>query len=94
MQENEKIKVIFNAKNFGQFNYPYYGLLQTNGDCVILLCADFQDPIEMLPRFVKEWEKGYKIVIGQKTASKENKFMYFLRFCVVLWQNLAFEGQV
>lgn len=78
-REDLNIKAIFNAKNFGQFNSPYYGLQQTTGDCVILLCADFQDPIEMIPKFIREWEQGYKIVIGQKTSSKENKTMYFLR---------------
>lgn len=78
-QNNKKVKAIFNAKNFGQFNSPYYGLLQTTGDCTILICADFQDPVDMIHRFVKEWEKGFKIVIGQKTSSRENKFMYFLR---------------
>lgn len=78
---NNRIKAIFNAKNFGQFNSPYYGLLQTTGDCTILLCADFQDPIEMIPQFVSEWEKGYKIVIGQKKTSRENVLMYFLRSC-------------
>ena len=79
--DNPNIKAILNAKNFGQFNSPYYGLLQSTGDCTILLCADFQDPIEMISQFVHEWEKGYKIVIGQKTTSKENRFMYFLRSC-------------
>ena len=79
--ENDKIKAIFNAKNFGQFNSPYYGLLQTTGDCTILMCADFQDPVYMITEFVKEWENGYKIVIGIKTTSKENKIMYFLRSC-------------
>lgn len=78
---DHRIKAIFNAKNFGQFNSPYYGLLQTSGDCTVLLCADFQDPIGMIPKFVREWENGYKIVIGQKTASQENKMMYFLRSC-------------
>lgn len=73
------IKAIFNAKNFGQFNSPYYGLQQTTGECVILVCADFQDPIEMLPKFVHEWENGYKIVIGKKTTSRENKLMYLIR---------------
>lgn len=76
---NSKIRAIFNAKNFGQFNSPYYGLLQTTGDCTILMCADFQDPIDMIPKFVHEWEQGYKIVIGIKSKSKENKLMYFLR---------------
>lgn len=79
--ENQKIKAIFNAKNFGQFNSPYYGLLQTTGDCVIFMCADFQDPVEMIPKFVTEWEKGYKIVCAIKASSKENKFMRFLRTC-------------
>lgn len=78
---NPKIRAIFNAKNFGQFNSPYYGLLQTNGECTILMCADFQDPIYMIPKLVHEWEQGYKIVIGIKSKSKENKIMYFLRSC-------------
>lgn len=78
---NKKIKAIFNTKNFGQFNSPYYGLQQTTGECTILMCADFQDPVHMIIDFLKEWENGYKIVIGIKTTSKENKLMYFLRSC-------------
>lgn len=77
--ENPKIKAIFNAKNFGQFNSPYYGMLQCTGDCVISMVADFQDPVELIPKYVHEWENGYKIVIGIKTTSQENKFMYWLR---------------
>lgn len=78
-ENNHKIKAIFNCKNFGQFNSPYYGLQQTTGDCTILMCADFQDPVDMIPKFVEEWENGYKIVIGIKNKSKENKLIYFLR---------------
>ena len=77
--KNKHIKAIFNAKNFGQFNSPYYGMLQTTGDCTILMVADFQDPIDMIPQFISEWEKGYKIVIGIKTSSKENPIMYRVR---------------
>lgn len=77
--KNKNIKAIFNAKNFGQFNSPYYGMLQTSGDCTITMACDFQDPIEMLPKFVAEWENGYKIVIAIKTSSRENKLMYMLR---------------
>lgn len=77
--ENPKVKAIFNAANFGQMRSPVYGLKQTDGDCTIKMCADFQDPIEMIPQFVKEWENGYKVVIGVKTRSKENPLMYALR---------------
>ena len=80
-EKNKRIKAIFNVKNFGQFNSPFYGLLETTGDCTVLLCADFQDPVSMITRFVHEWEQGYKIVIGIKSTSKENRFMYFLRSC-------------
>jgi glycosyltransferase involved in cell wall biosynthesis len=78
-KKDKKTKAIFNSNNFGQFNSPYYGLISTTGDCTISVCADFQDPIEMIHKFVKEWENGYKIVIGIKTKSKESKLMYFLR---------------
>ena len=78
-RQNPKIKAIFNAKNFGQFNSPYYGMLQTSGDCVILLCCDFQDPVEMIPKIVEEWEKGAMIVSCIKTKSKENPIMRFFR---------------
>lgn len=80
-REDKNVKAIFNSRNFGQFNSPFYGLLQTTGDCSIILCADFQDPVEMIPKFVREWENGYRVVIGQKTNSKENKLIYFLRGC-------------
>lgn len=77
--QNRRVKAIFNAKNFGQFNSPYYGILQTTGDCTISMVCDFQDPLELIPKYLEEWEKGYKIVIGIKTSSKENKIMYGLR---------------
>lgn len=78
-KQNPKIKAIFNAKNFGQFNSPYYGMQQTTGDCTILMCCDFQDPIEMIPQIVAEWENGAKIVSCIKTASKENPIIRMFR---------------
>lgn len=78
-KKNKKIKAIFNVTNFGQFNSPFYGMCQTTGDCTITMCCDFQDPVELIPRFVEEWEKGHKIVSGIKTSSKENPVIYFMR---------------
>ncbi len=77
--QNPRIKAIFNVTNFGQFNSPFYGMCQTTGDCTITLCCDFQDPVELIPVFVKKWEEGHKIVSAVKTSSKENGFIYFLR---------------
>ncbi len=78
-KNNPKLKAIFNTRNFGHIRSPYYGLLQTTGDCTISMCADFQDPPELIPEFVHAWEEGYKVVIGIKTNSEESKFMYWIR---------------
>lgn len=80
-QKDKHIKAIFNTKNFGPNNSPLYGLVHSTGDCAILFCADFQDPVDMIPVLIQEWEKGYKIVSCIKTTSQENKFVRFLRTC-------------
>lgn len=78
-EKNKNVRAIFNAKNFGQSKSPYYGMLQTSGDCTIPIAADLQEPPEVIVDFVKEWEKGYKIVIGIKNKSEESKMMYLCR---------------
>ena len=78
-RENKKLKAIFNVTNFGQFNSPFHGMCSLDGDCVIPVCADFQDPVELIPVFVHEWEKGHKIVSGVKSSSRESGIVYFLR---------------
>ena len=77
--KDKHIKAIFNAKNFGQFNSPYYGMLQTDGDATMLMAADFQDPPELIEQYVQGWEEGYKIVIGIKEQSSDGRFIYALR---------------
>lgn len=77
--KNKNVKAIFNAKNFGPMNSPFYGLCQATGDCAILFCCDFQDPLEMIPKMIAEWENGYSIVCCRKTSSRENPIMRFLR---------------
>jgi len=78
-QQDRQVKVILNARNFGHIRSPYYALLQAHGDAVISIVADLQDPPELLRDFLQQWEEGYKIVIGVKTASKESGVIYRLR---------------
>lgn len=80
-KNNKYVKAIFNAKNFGFSRSTFYGITQSLGDCCILLFADMQDPPDLITEFVKQWERGYKIVIGIKNKSKENKLMYWIRSC-------------
>jgi polyisoprenyl-phosphate glycosyltransferase len=77
--KDKNVKIIVNSRNFGHIRSPWHGLLQAEGDAVITMCADFQDPPELIPEFLKKWEDGYKMVFAQKTKSKENKLVYLLR---------------
>ena len=76
---DKKVKVILNSKNFGHIRSPFYGLLQSTGDACILMASDFQDPVYMITKYVEEWKKGSKIVLGKKITSEENSFIFSIR---------------
>lgn len=73
------VKVIVNARNFGHIRSPFHGMMQCNGDAVISIVADLQDPPAMIVDFIRKWEEGYKIVIGVKEQSYEAQWMFKLR---------------
>lgn len=73
------VRVICNTRNFGHIRSPYHGLLQGEGDAVICMASDLQDPPALIPQFIQRWEEGYKVVLGVKSSSQETPFFYFLR---------------
>lgn len=84
-KQDNRIKVIFNARNFGHIRSPYYGIIQASGDAVIYLASDLQDPPELISDFIEKWEQGFKIVLGVKKQTEETfllsnvrKFYYWL----------------
>jgi len=76
---DRNVKIIVNTRNFGHIRSPFYGLLQSSGDAVVLLCADLQDPPSLILDFVKKWEAGYKVVLGVKKTSQESIVMFAVR---------------
>ena len=77
--QDPRVKVILNARNFGHIRSPYYGILQSQGAATIYLASDLQDPPEMIPEFIAEWERGYKLVMAIKPVSKSSPLMHSLR---------------
>jgi len=73
------VKLIINTRNFGHIRSPYYGLIQSTGAATIYLASDLQDPPEIIPDFIREWEKGYKLVMATKPISKGNALVHSLR---------------
>ena len=78
-KEKPWVRAIFNAKNFGHIRSPYHALSNASGDLVMLMCADFQDPPELIPDFVHKWEEGYRVIVGVKEKSKTNPFVHSIR---------------
>ncbi len=78
-EKDSRVKIIINTRNFGHIRSPYWGIVQTKGAATIYLASDLQDPPELIPQFIEEWEKGYKLVLAAKPLSQSNPIMHFLR---------------
>lgn len=76
---DKNVKAIINAKNYGHIKSPFYGLLQSSGDACILMASDFQDPVNLITQYIEKWKNGSKIVLGEKTTSDENNFIFSIR---------------
>lgn len=79
-EKDKSIKLIVNSRNFGILNNTYNGVLSASGDAVLLfLPVDLQDPPELIPKFVEQWEKGYEIVYGIRAQREEGLIYRTLR---------------
>jgi len=76
---NKNVKIILNSRNFGHIRSSQYGLLQSTGDAIILLSSDFQEPTELITKYIKEWENGHKIILGQRETTDDNKSMNLIK---------------
>lgn len=65
-EEDPRVRVIRFARNFGQQMALTAGLRHTRGRAVILMDADLQCPVELVPTFLKKLREGYDIVYGQR----------------------------
>lgn len=77
--QDKRVKVIVNQRNFGALRSPYHAFLLARGDAVAVMCSDLQDPPPLLRDFIRKWEEGFKVVLGQKVESEESPAMYLVR---------------
>ena len=75
---DKRIKAIINAKNF-PLGSGMHVLYQATGDCIISVPADFQVPLELIPRMIDEWEKGAKVVALIKKTTEDDKIKLLRR---------------
>ena len=73
-QYPDKVKILKLAGNVGSYNAVVAGMEYATGDCTVIIAADMQDPIELMPAMMKHWESGFKLVIGSR-SDREEGFM-------------------
>lgn len=69
-QENEKVKIISLARNFGHQAAVTAGIRYVTGDAIVIIDADLQDPPELLPEMIALWEEGNEVIYGQRKSRK------------------------
>ena len=76
---DSRVRLIANSRNFGQMRSPTHGIFMARGRAVIGMCADFQDPPELLGTFVKRWKAGTDIVLGVRETEQTSLFLGWAR---------------
>ena len=72
-ESDPRVRIISFTRNFGQMAAILAGLKSATGDLILHLSADLQDPVELIPRMVRDYEAGAELVISHR-AEREDKW--------------------
>lgn len=78
-RKDKKVSAIFMSRNFTSEYSSQAAMQYATGDAITVVDCDLQDPPEIITKFIKEWEKGFKIVIGVRTKINDTFFMKLIR---------------
>ncbi|MFC7536711.1 glycosyltransferase family 2 protein [Sphingomonas sp. GCM10030256] len=76
---DRRVRAIFNNKNYGQMRSPTHAIYQAEGQAVIALCCDFQDPPALIGDLVRQWRAGAQVVLGQRRSEKTGLLLGLIR---------------
>jgi glycosyltransferase involved in cell wall biosynthesis len=62
------------SRNFGPHAALCAGLHHVDGDAVVILACDLQDPPEVVLEFVERWRQGAKIVWGKRRSRADSRW--------------------
>jgi polyisoprenyl-phosphate glycosyltransferase len=79
-KSDSRVKVITLARNFGHQPAVSAGLANADGDAVVVIDADLQDPPEVILEMISRWREGFDVVCGLRTKRKE-----------VVWKRLCYS---
>jgi len=73
--EDERLAIVDLSRNFGKEIALTAGLHKANGDAVIVIDADLQDPPELIPKLIEQWQQGYDVVYAKRAARQGETFI-------------------
>ena len=74
-ESDNQVTLIDLSRNFGKEIALSAGLHKAAGDAVVVIDADLQDPPELIPELIREWQNGYDVVYAQRTHRKGESFL-------------------
>lgn len=84
ISQDPRVSLISLSRNFGKEIAVSAGLDHAKGEAIVLIDSDLQDPPELIPSFIKQWQNGYDVVYGQYTKrhgeswlKKKSAFLFY-----------------
>ncbi len=71
-EQDNRIKSVHLARNFGHQEAISAGLRAATGDAVVAMDGDLQDAPEVIPDFIKRWREGYDVVYAVRASRQES----------------------
>ena len=69
--QDARVKIVRLVRNFGSNAAILAGLAHAQGDCVVMITADLQDPPELIPSMIDKWKEGNKVVLAARSARQD-----------------------
>jgi len=89
-KHDDNIRLIDFSRNFGHQIAVTAGLDYAQGQAIVIIDADLQDPPEVIPQMLAKWREGYEVVYGKRlkrqgeTAFKKLTAYLFYRILNIL----------
>lgn len=93
-REDPTVQVLTMSRNFGYQATVGAGLRNASGEAIAVIDVDCEDPPEMIPTFVEEWERGYDVVYGKRDKRSEAFAMQLLRKAFYRFNRLVADSEI
>jgi dolichol-phosphate mannosyltransferase len=71
-EEDPRFKVVSLSRNFGHQPAVSAGIHFAQGECVVLMDADLQDPPELIPALIAKWKEGNQVVLAERRSRADS----------------------